>query len=172
MHNYLIALGSNRRHHRFGPPQVVLRAALTALSDAGITVRAVSPTLMTTPIGPSLRRYANGAALVETAHDPVNLLKILKNIERSFGRRSGGQRWTSRVIDLDIVLWDGGAYSAPSLTIPHILFRERAFVLCPAVQIAPDWRDPVTSLTLQQLTARLTTPRPLSRWAPQRRFPI
>ena len=163
MHNFLIALGSNRRHHRFGRPQAVLRAALAAMEDVGITVRKISPTVLTAPIGPSLRRYANGAALIETHLGPDKLLETLKKIESSFGRRTGGQRWTSRVIDLDIVLWDGGAHVGPGLTIPHILFRQRDFVLGPAVEIAPDWRDPITSLTVRQLTARLTTPRPLSR---------
>ena len=163
MHNFLIALGSNRRHHRFGRPQAVLRAALAAMEDAGITVREVSPTVLTAPIGPSLCRYANGATLIETRFGPDKLLETLKKIEGGFGRRTGGQRWTSRVLDLDIVLWDGGAYAGPGLTIPHILFRQRDFVLRPAVEIAPDWRDPITNLTVRQLTARLTTPRPLSR---------
>ena len=163
MHNFLIALGSNRRHHRFGRPQAVLQAALAAMEEAGITVRKVSPTVLTAPIGPSLRRYANGAALIETRLGPDKLLETLKKIEGGFGRRTGGQRWASRVLDLDIVLWDGGAYAGPGLTIPHILFRQRDFVLRPAVDIAPDWRDTITSLTVRQLTARLTTPRPLSR---------
>ena len=101
--------------------------------------------------------------MVATGREPEELLALLKRIERRFGRRAGGQRWTSRVLDLDIVLWGGGAYHAPDLTIPHPLFRERAFVLRPAARIAPDWRDPITGLTIRQLTARLTAPRPLSR---------
>jgi 2-amino-4-hydroxy-6-hydroxymethyldihydropteridine diphosphokinase len=65
------------------------------------------------------------------------------------------------VLDLDVVLWSGGAYAAPTLTIPHPLFRTRAFVLSPAAAIASAWRDPVTGATLRQLHARLTGPRAL-----------
>ena len=134
----------------------MLAAALARLEHEGVTVLAAAPVIGTDPIGPSLRRYANSAALVETALDPPAMLALAKRIEGEFGRKSGGQRWTSRVLDLDLVLWSGGAFAAPALTIPHPLFRERAFVLTPAARIAPLWRDPVTGLSLRQLHARLT----------------
>ena len=153
---YLIALGSNRRHHRHGRPEQVLDAALQALGKAGVKVKRVAPVLRNPPIGPSLRRYANGAALVKSKLEPQEMLDLLKRIERQFGRRNGGQRWATRVLDLDIVLWDGGAWSSPDLTIPHPLFRERDFVLRPAAAIAPAWRDPLSGLTLRQLHSRLT----------------
>ena len=89
------------------------------------------------------------------------LFAWLDGIERDFGRRAGGQRWTSRVLDLDIVLWSGGPWSSPGLTIPHIAFRERGFVLRPALPIAATWRDPLTGLSLRALYSRLTRPRPL-----------
>ena len=162
-HAYLIALGSNRRHHRFGRPREVLAAALERLGADGIRVVAAAPVLLTEPLGPSLRRYANSAAVIETRLDPPALLVLLKRIEREFGRRPGGQRWTSRVLDLDVILWSGGAFAAPGLTIPHPLFRTRNFVLAPAAAIAPAWRDPITGLTLRQLHARLTRPRALRR---------
>ena len=154
---YLIALGSNRRHHRFGDPRQVLRAALAALEARGITVLRAAPVITSAPIGPSLRRYANSAALVETMLAPDDLLGVLKAIERAFGRTRGGQRWSSRVLDLDIVLWAGGAWSSPGLTVPHVAFRERDFVLRPAAQIAPRWRDPLSGRSLRQLAARLTS---------------
>ena len=115
------------------------------------------------PVGPSLRCYANSAAVIETRLKPKALLKRLKRIERKFGRRAGGQRWTARVLDLDIVLWSGGAFASPALTIPHALFRERDFVLRPAAAIAGAWRDPITGLTVRHLRARLTRPRPVRR---------
>ena len=150
-HRYLIALGSNQRHVRFGAPRQVLAAALGRLAAA----------IETDPIGPSIRRYANSAALIETGLDPEALLALLKRIERAFGRRPGGQRWRARVLDLDVVLWSVGPFASAALTIPHPLFRERAFVLTPAAAIAPAWRDPLTGLTVRQLHARLTGPRPL-----------
>ncbi len=153
---YLIALGSNRPHHRHGTPAKVLLAALDRLEEEGLAVKARSPIIQSAPLGPSLRRYANGAALVETRLDPPELLALLKRIEREFGRRSGGRRWGSRVLDLDIVLWSGGRWSSPELTIPHREFRKRSFVLDPAAAIAPRWRDPVSGLSVRQLRARLT----------------
>ena len=159
---YLIALGSNVRHHRFGPPEQVLNAALIELKRRGIKVKAAGPILRSAPIGPSLRRYANSAAVVKWNGSPEDLLHELKAIELLFGRRAGGRRWASRVLDLDIVLWSGGVWSSADLTVPHLLFRERDFVLRPAAAIAPGWGDPVTGLTLRQLAARLARPVPIS----------
>lgn len=136
----------------------MLRAAIAAL---GFKLEAVSPIIASAPLGASRRRYANAALIVRSSLDPETLLARLKAIEARFGRRRGGQPWRARVLDLDIVLWDGGCWSSPGLTIPHIAFRSRAFVLTPASAIAPRWRDPVTGLTLRQLRARLTRPRPL-----------
>lgn len=157
---YLIALGSNQRHQRHGSPERVLAAALVALDQAGIAVRSRGPVIRSDPIGPSLRRYANSVVEVETGLTPPKLLAALKRIERAFGRTAAGQRWSSRVLDLDIVLWSGGCWSSPGLTVPHVLFRERAFVLRPALTIAARWRDPVSNLSLRQLAARLATPAP------------
>ncbi len=158
MQRYLIALGSNVRHARFGPPERVLAEALHALDAAGIRVESAAPVMRSAPIGPSTRRYANSAALVASPLDPHDLLVRLKSIERAFGRRPGGQRWASRVLDLDIVLWSGGCWVSPGLIVPHREFRLRNFVLAPATAIAPDWRDPLTHLTLRQLHRRLRHP--------------
>lgn len=157
-HCYLIALGSNRRHHRFGRPRDVLAAALGRLESHGVVVTKAAPVLLSDPIGPSQRRYANSAAAIETSLGPPALLALLKRVEREFGRRPGGQRWSARVLDLDLVLWSGGPYAAPGLTVPHPLFRSRDFVLAPAAHIAADWRDPLTGLTVRQLHMRLTRP--------------
>lgn len=153
---YLIALGSNVRHHRHGLPPAVLCAALSALREEGLTVERASHLLVTAPLGPSPRRYANAAAIVATELLPDALLRCLKRIERRFGRK-GGQRWASRVLDLDIVLWERGAWSSPGLTVPHVAFRHRDFVLRPAAQIAPAWRDPLSGRTVRQLAARRYT---------------
>jgi 2-amino-4-hydroxy-6-hydroxymethyldihydropteridine diphosphokinase len=143
---YLVALGSNVRHPRHGPPRAVLEAALARLQQSGVTLVSSASTIETDAVGPSIRRYANSAAVIE-------------QVEREFGRRSGGQRWRARVLDLDIVLWSGGAFASDELTIPHLLFRERTFVLLPAAEITPGWRDPLTGHTVRQLRARLTRPR-------------
>lgn len=159
LQRYLLALGSNRRHGRFGAPERVLAAAVGALAAGGLEVRQLSPIIRSAPLGPSRRRYANAAVTVQTRLEPEALLAALKATEREFGRVRGGQRWAARVLDLDIVLWSGGVWATPGLIIPHPAFRQRAFVLGPARAIAPAWRDPIGGLTLRQLHARLTRPR-------------
>ncbi len=160
-YRYLIALGSNQRHPRLGDPRRVLEAAMDVLSGQGLKLIAASPVVTSAPVGPSLRRYANGAALVESALEPEEMLAHLQAIEARMGRKRMGQPWRARVLDLDLVLWSGGAFASANLTIPHVQFRCRAFVLAPTAAIAPRWRDPITHLTLHHLHSRLTRPRPL-----------
>ena len=111
------------------------------------------------PIGPGTRRYANAVALFESDLAPPELLAELKRMECKAGRRPG-RRWGDRPLDLDIITWSGGIWTSPGLTIPHPEFRKRRFVLAPLCEIAPDWRDPVTHLTVRQLLARLDQKRP------------
>lgn len=167
---YLIALGSNQRHHRHGLPAAMLRAAARELDRKGLSLKAMSPIVATAPLGPSRRRFANAAAVVKSKLMPDALLLRLKAIERHFGRRSRGRAWGPRVLDLDIVLWSGGAWFSRDLIVPHVAFRTRRFVLEPVAHIAPRWRDPLTGLTIAHLLARLTRPRPLpiarTQWGP------
>lgn len=149
--SYVIALGSNRRG-RHGTPADEVRAALAAI---GGDVVMTSPFITTPPLGPARRRFVNAAALIESDDSPPEMLARLKAIEAAFGRRRG-QRWTDRVIDLDIILWSGGSWSSDGLTVPHPEFRRRDFVLRPLAAVVPDWRDPVTGLTIRQLAARLS----------------
>lgn len=151
---YAIALGSNRGG-RHGAPAAEIAAALQAVGG----LVATSLTIASAPLGPSHRRYANAVALIETAEDPVTLLVRLKQIERAFGRRAG-RRWGSRVIDLDIILWSGGAWSSPGLTVPHAAFRTRGFVLGPLASLIPLWRDPLTGRTVRQLARMVDRKRP------------
>jgi 2-amino-4-hydroxy-6-hydroxymethyldihydropteridine diphosphokinase len=128
-----------------------------------IDVFAHSFVIDSAPMGPSLRRYANAAAIVSTSLNPPALLSRLLEIEAHFGRIRRGQPWRARTLDLDIILWSGGMWAdtIPDLAIPHPALRFRAFVLTPAAMIAPDWRDPVTGLTIRQLQSRFNRPKPL-----------
>jgi 2-amino-4-hydroxy-6-hydroxymethyldihydropteridine diphosphokinase len=155
---YAIALGSNRRS-RHGSPGQTLRAALVRLDG----VQAVSAIRATPALGPAGRGFANAVAIVESKLAPDALLAELKTMERAFGRRPG-RRWGPRVLDLDIVLWSGGAWGGPGPIVPHPEYRKRAFVLQPLAEIAPGWRDPLTGATVRQLLARLTARRPAPRW--------
>ena len=149
---FLIALGSNRRHHTFGRPKDVLLVAVEELAALG-TVTDCSSIITSIPVGPAQRRFANAVLVLESEYDPSSLFVRLKHIERAFGRRDG-RRWGDRVLDLDIVLWSGGTFESNTLTIPHKQFRNRDFVLAPACQIASDWRDPVTALRIRHLCVR------------------
>lgn len=153
---YLIALGSNVPHPGHGRPRDVLVAALAAVDAAGAPVESRSSIVESAPLGPSRRRYANGAAVVRWSGDPPGLLALLQQVEHDFGRIRRGARWGARTLDLDIVLWEGGCWSDDALTIPHQEFRSRTFVLGPARAVAPRWRDPLTGLCVQHLYARLT----------------
>ncbi len=157
-HRYLIALGSNQRHVRHGGPYKVIAAAVRTLQAHGCAIEAVSPTIASAPIGPSQRRYANAAAVIAAGHEPEALLDLLKTIERTFGIRRG-QRWSQRVLDIDIILWSGGNWHSGGqypLAIPHPAYRTRDFVLSPAAIIAGPWRDPQTGLTIRQQHFRHT----------------
>lgn len=152
--SYAIALGSNRPG-RHGGPRDEIRAALAALDG----VYAVSPIITTAPVGPSIRAFANAAALVESDLTPPQMLAALKAIERRFGRRRG-QRWGARVIDLDIILWSGGRWRSAGLTVPHIAYADRAFVLQPLAHIAADWRDPRDGRRIRHMRQSVDRRRP------------
>jgi 2-amino-4-hydroxy-6-hydroxymethyldihydropteridine diphosphokinase len=139
----------------------VVLAAMEECAAFG-TVTARSPVIATPAMGAAQRRFANAALVLDSELDPPSLLAALKHTERAFGRRPG-QRWGDRVLDLDVVLWSGGAWASKALTIPHKALTARRFVLDPACTIAPDWRTPPHGLTLAHHQARLTRPRPLPR---------
>ena len=165
---YLIALGSNQRHQHFGLPRDILAAALQRLDGLGLNIAETSGTIISRPVGPSQRSYANAVAIIESTKYPPAILDMFKQTEAQFGRRRG-QAWSRRVLDLDIILWSEGVFTsdAPPLTIPHPHMRERSFVLGPAAEIAGDWRDPVTGWTIAQLDARNRRPKKRPEKAPK-----
>lgn len=162
---YLIALGSNQRHELAGNTRKIIEQAIEALEMPDIDVFAQSSIIESAAIGASRRRYANAVAVIASELDPPALLHRLQSVEAHFGRRRVGQRWRARTLDLDILLWSGGIWSGerPALAIPHAAMRERNFVLGPATEIASDWRDPVSGLSIRQLFHRLNRPKPLDR---------
>jgi 2-amino-4-hydroxy-6-hydroxymethyldihydropteridine diphosphokinase len=157
---YLIALGGNQPHPCYGRPEKVLRAAIMAHFRTSSQLIRQSRIMRSAPIGPSIRTYANAAIILETDLQPPELLCELKALEAAFGRRRMGQRWRARPLDLDIILWSQGCWNDHSLTIPHPLFRERRFVLAPAVEVAAAWRDPISGLSNRHLLTRLDRKRP------------
>ena len=156
-HLYAIAIGSNRPHGRYGRPPQVAEAAIARL-DEEFGLFDASPVVLSKAVGPGGREFANAVALVESDAEPPEMLRLLKLIERDFGRRAG-KRWGPRVLDLDIALWSGGRFRSPRLTIPHEQLEKRSFVVQPLTALAPAWRT--RGLTVRQLGGRLSRRRPL-----------
>jgi 2-amino-4-hydroxy-6-hydroxymethyldihydropteridine diphosphokinase len=99
--------------------------------------------------------FLNAVCRVSTGLEPQALLRFLKNVEREIGRQPGGQRWGPRPIDLDILLYDDRVVDTPELTVPHPRLAERAFVLVPMCELAPELRHPLLGEPMKDLLASL-----------------
>ena len=151
-HLYAIAVGSNRPHGRHGRPPGVVGAAIAQL-DQSFGLFDASPIILNPATGGAGRDFANAAVLIESSLGPLAMLAELKGIERAFGRRPG-RRWGTRVLDLDILAWSGGAVASRTLTIPHPRLAKRVFAIGPLAMIAPFWRL-IGPLNARHLAARL-----------------
>ena len=150
----LLALGANIPS-RFGTPNQSLNHALALLPERGVRVLKVSR-LYSNPAVPASDQpdYVNCVAAVFTTVGPGDLIEICLEIERELGRVRS-ERWGPRSIDIDIIDFDGKEVRSPQLTLPHPRLGERAFVLIPLLEVAPDWRHPVTGEKGTDLLARV-----------------
>jgi len=141
-------------HGRHGRPAGVVEAAIAEL-DRHFELFDASPILLNPAAHGAGRDFANAVALVESDRDPHAVLDELHAIERAFGRRAG-KRWAARVLDLDILAWDGDPIRTRQLTVPHPMLEQRAFMLLPLTQVAPAWpiRGPLTPRPLAARLAR------------------
>jgi 2-amino-4-hydroxy-6-hydroxymethyldihydropteridine diphosphokinase len=144
-HLVFIALGTN-----MGDRKTNLQAALTAMCTA-VTILDQSPVYETPPWGYEQQpEFLNQVVKVHTGLDPMDLLTFLKSIESQMGRQKT-IRYGPRLIDLDILLYDDLILNDPRLVIPHPRLAERAFVLVPLADLAPDLRHPVLEQTIEAL---------------------
>jgi 2-amino-4-hydroxy-6-hydroxymethyldihydropteridine diphosphokinase len=146
-----IALGSN-----LGDRDRYLRSAIAALQPSISNMR-VSTFHDTAPVGVGPQpTFLNATVVGETSLGARALLDTLLAVERDLGRERPFPG-APRTVDLDLILYgDAVIDEAPSLIVPHPRFRERRFVLEPLAEIAPDWRDPVTGKTVEELLRNLT----------------
>jgi 2-amino-4-hydroxy-6-hydroxymethyldihydropteridine diphosphokinase len=141
-------IGSN-----VGDRLAFLRAAVAALGDE---VVACSPVYETDPVGPEQPDFLNAVVELDTASQPRELLDRFKRIEAAVGRMPGGERWGPREIDIDLLVYGDVRIDEPDLRVPHVALIQRAFVLVPLADLAPDLELPGAGV-VSALLARVDT---------------
>ena len=146
----LIGLGANLPS-RYGAPEDTLRAALEALKQKDFEVLAASSIWLSAPVPVSDQPwYRNAVISVKTSFSFVEILEALQSIEMDFGRVRA-ERNAPRLLDLDLLAYNDEVYTDPACTVPHPRMHQRAFVLKPLQEIAPQWCHPVLGLSLPEL---------------------
>lgn len=170
MSQILVGIGANYPGP-WGPPAKTLARAVTELADTCVSVKAVSQFYETAAVGRAGQPpYVNAVVLIETAMPPEALLRRLKQIERAAGRR-GGSPWGPRSLDMDILDFKGrienwrgtvpgfARAGRRPLVLPHPWIEKRPFVLRPLLDVAPEWRHPVTHESAHALWRRIARSR-------------
>jgi|UniRef100_A0A7C3ZCB3 2-amino-4-hydroxy-6-hydroxymethyldihydropteridine diphosphokinase len=142
-----IGLGANAGEPRRQVEEALARLAATEEME----LVKVSSFYLNPPVGPPDQPwYVNAVIQVRTRLAPEELLRVLQRVEKDMGRVRR-ERWGPRIIDLDLLLYDGVILSGPDLCLPHPEMHHRAFVLVPLAEIAPQAWHP----TLEQTAAEL-----------------
>lgn len=155
-----VALGAN-----LGDRRASLESSLDLLRQTPcIAVVRVSTFLKNPAVGMAddTPDFLNGVVQLETTLAAHPLLKRLHEIEQELGR-TRIEKWTSRKIDLDLILYGNKVLSSDTLVVPHPLMHERRFVLEPLAEIAPDAVHPTLQMTVSGLLEELNSNRTRSK---------
>ncbi len=149
-HRVFIGIGSN-----LGDRKANCREAREKLGELPDTrVVAASSYYESEPHGDAKTWFVNTVLEIETEFSPPELLKHTKQIEEAMGRkRVKGKRWGSRVIDLDILLFNNEILNKRNLKLPHPRLAQRRFVLAPLAELSPQLVHPTLNVTISQLLA-------------------
>lgn len=149
MHTVFIALGSN-----LGDRQENLRTAIDSMLPEIVPLKC-SPIYETPPWGYTDQpKFLNQVVKAETNLSPDSLLIYLKGIESTIGRQETF-RYGPRLIDLDLLFYNGEVIESPPLTVPHPQIAKRAFVLIPLADLAPEFVHPTLRLTVADLLTKV-----------------
>lgn len=147
MKDVFLGLGANLEQRCLN-----LQRAIAGLA-AGMTITAVSPVYETPPWGMLEQpHFLNICLAGKTALSPRALLAFARNLEIEMGRQPA-ERWGPRLIDIDLLFYDNLIINDSQVTAPHPRLHERAFVLAPLADIAPDFIHPLRGLTVTQMAA-------------------
>jgi 2-amino-4-hydroxy-6-hydroxymethyldihydropteridine diphosphokinase len=151
-----IGLGANLPHPRFGSPRSTLEHVISLFPERGLRVLARSPWYESAPVPASDQPwYVNGVVRAATTLSPHEVLSSLHAIEAELGRQRV-ERNEARSVDLDIIAFGKMVLNGQNgPVVPHPRMQERAFVLRPLADLAPDWRHPATGERIADLIARL-----------------
>ncbi len=153
-----IALGSN-----LGDREARLRYAVHAIDAlAGVAFARGSRVYETDAVGPGEQgAYLNAVIEVSTVLAPGDLLAALLKIERAAGRKRSeeAERWSARVLDLDLLLYGDQQIDEPGLCVPHPRMHERGFVLEPLRDVAPEHVHPALGVRFDALAAKVHDPK-------------
>lgn len=149
MHTIYLGLGTN-----LGDRTANLQAAIAGLAEK-LVMTAVSSLYQTPPWGLTDQPdFLNLCLAAQTDLTPEELLTFVKNLEVALGRQPA-ERWGPRLIDIDILFYANQLVETETMTIPHPRLAERAFVLRPLADIAPDFVHPVLGETIVALAAKV-----------------
>jgi 2-amino-4-hydroxy-6-hydroxymethyldihydropteridine diphosphokinase len=151
-----LGLGANLPSAEHGMPRQTLEAAIRAIGDAGLRVVARAPFYESEPVPVSDQPWYLNTVIEVASDEPAPaVLGLLHSVENAFGRVRA-VRNEARVLDLDLLDCRGEIRMGPEPPIlPHPRLAERAFVLLPLHDLAPDWRHPASGRTVGQLIAAL-----------------